>query len=64
MLKWNVRIYGNCPKKALKPDIMEYNSPSTPGLSQFWGSTCPQMHTHMNDAVFLLCPKRKKKRLT
>ena len=45
-------MYSNCPKKALKPDIMEYNPPPTPGLNQFWGSACPRMHIHEWYCIF------------
>ena len=34
----------------------------TPGLYHFWGSSCPKMHTHMNDTAFLLYPEFKKKK--
>ena len=66
MLKQNVRIYSNCPKKALLPDIKEYNPPPTPELNQFWGSACPRMNTHewyciSSVSKFIHLKKKKKK---
>ena len=65
MLKQNVRIYSNCSKKALLPDIMEYNPPPTPELNQFWGSAIPRMNTHgwycvSSVSRFIYSKKRKR----
>ena len=42
MLEQNVRIYSNCPKKALLPDIMEYNPSSSTRIKLILGLCMPK----------------------
>ena len=46
MLRWNVRIYSNCPKKGILTIYIGIQPFSTPGSNKFWGSACPRIHTH------------------
>ena len=62
MLKQNVRIYSNCPKKALWPDLW-FTTPSNTRIKPILGLCMPK-NAHMNGRpiAFLVCPDFKKKR--